>query len=125
MSKSNLRSFRFSDEVAGILEAQQGSSLNDKFENLVLRCFWEREQIEKQIAQQKKTLADLQERVNKKRDELYNFDSLFRDRQQLTKEFSRLGTVIADYTEKLKADSVTQNSAPISGQLEQKCVTSA
>ena len=34
--KSNLRSFRYSDEIAAILEAQEGNSLNEKFESLVL-----------------------------------------------------------------------------------------
>jgi hypothetical protein len=38
--KSNLRSFRYTDEVAAILEAQEGNSLNEKFESLVLFCFY-------------------------------------------------------------------------------------
>jgi len=41
--KSNLRSFRYSDEIAAILEAQEGASLNEKFESLVLFCFYKLE----------------------------------------------------------------------------------
>ena len=36
--KTNIRSFRYSDRVAEILEASEGDTLNEKFENLVLFC---------------------------------------------------------------------------------------
>ena len=38
-SKPNIRSFRYSDRVADILEQQPGDSLNAKFEALVLTCY--------------------------------------------------------------------------------------
>ena len=38
-AKNNIRSFRYSDRVAEILEAMEGDSLNAKFENLVLFCY--------------------------------------------------------------------------------------
>ena len=38
-NKNNLRSFRYSDRVAEILEGFAGDSMNAKFENLVLFCF--------------------------------------------------------------------------------------
>ena len=37
--KTNIRSFRYSDRVAEILEASEGNTLNEKFENLVLFCY--------------------------------------------------------------------------------------
>lgn len=37
-AKSNIRSFRYSDRVAQILESMEGDSLNAKFENLVIFC---------------------------------------------------------------------------------------
>lgn len=37
--KNNIRSFRYSDEVAEILENMEGASLNEKFENLVRACY--------------------------------------------------------------------------------------
>lgn len=37
--KNNIRSFRYSDEVAEILEGMEGSNLNEKFENLVRTCY--------------------------------------------------------------------------------------
>lgn len=64
--KSNLRSFRYSDEVAAILEQQPGKSFNDKFEQLVLRCFYElpaiehrKKELEAQIQQRREELQDV------------------------------------------------------------------
>ena len=37
-TKNNIRSFRYSDRVAQILESVEGDSLNAKFENLVIFC---------------------------------------------------------------------------------------
>ncbi|MBE7724524.1 MAG: hypothetical protein E7244_08870 [Enterocloster citroniae] len=37
-TKNNIRSFRYSDRVAQILESMEGDSLNAKFENLVIFC---------------------------------------------------------------------------------------
>lgn len=72
MAKDNIRSFRFSGEVAAILEAQQGKSLNDKFETLVLYCHYavpqkqaELARIQKDIERQRKTLQDLQNATRK------------------------------------------------------------
>lgn len=51
MTKSNLRSFRFSDDVARILDRFEGKSLNDKFENLVRFCFFKVPEVEKELRQ--------------------------------------------------------------------------
>lgn len=48
-AKTNIRSFRYSDEIAAILEAQPGDSLNAKFEDLVRTCFLELEEKQKQL----------------------------------------------------------------------------
>ena len=37
-TKNNIRSFRYSDRVAQILESMEGDILNAKFENLVIFC---------------------------------------------------------------------------------------
>lgn len=65
-TKSNIRSFRYSDETAAILEAQPGESLNAKFENLVKFCFSvldqrkeQLSQIDTQIAARRETLCNL------------------------------------------------------------------
>lgn len=65
-SKSNIRSFRYSDRVAEILEQQPGDSLNAKFEALVLRCYDELpetqqllDRLNKQIQAARIKLADI------------------------------------------------------------------
>ena len=40
-NKTNIRSLRFSDELAELIERQQGQNFTEKFENLVTRCVWE------------------------------------------------------------------------------------
>jgi len=57
MKKTNIRSFRYSDRVAEILEAQEGTSLNDKFENLVLFCFDRVPALEKRVNEIKKEIS--------------------------------------------------------------------
>lgn len=39
--KNNIRSIRFSDELAKLIDRQQGDTFTQKFENLVTRCVWE------------------------------------------------------------------------------------
>jgi hypothetical protein len=61
--KSNLRSFRYTDEVAVILEAQEGSSLNEKFESLVLFCFYK-------LESRKKDLQHIEAEIKRERERL-------------------------------------------------------
>ena len=41
MKKNNIRSIRFSDELAELIDRQIGNSFTEKFENLITRCVWE------------------------------------------------------------------------------------
>lgn len=63
--KTNLRSFRYSDEIAAILEAQKGNSLNEKFETLVLFCYYK-------VESRKKDLEEVERRIEQEREQLYN-----------------------------------------------------
>lgn len=65
--KKNIRSFRYSDEIADILADQQGENLNVKFENLVKTCFCELDRkqeelnrIESKIKEKRQMLCDLE-----------------------------------------------------------------
>lgn len=71
--KSNIRSFRYSDEVAAALEAQEGKNLNDKFENLVLFCYHT-------IEQRRQELEHVNEQIRRQREKLLE---LSRETQQL------------------------------------------
>ena len=65
--KNNIRSIRFSDELAELIDQQVGDTFTQKFENLITRCVWELpqkeeelRQIQKQIKQERQRLYDLQ-----------------------------------------------------------------
>lgn len=70
--KPNVRSIRFSDELAELIDQQVGNSFTEKYENLITRCVWELPQkeaelkrIQEEIQQERKRLADLQKRREK------------------------------------------------------------
>lgn len=61
--KRNIRSIRFSDELAGLIDRQQGENFTEKFENLVTRCVWE-------LPAREQELAQLEGRIREKRAQL-------------------------------------------------------
>lgn len=70
--KPNIRSIRFSDELAELIDQQAENTFTEKFEGLITRCVWELpkkeaelEQIKEQISQEKKQLAELRKRRKK------------------------------------------------------------
>lgn len=65
-NKNNIRSIRFSDELAEVIDRQEGDTFTQKFENLVTRCVWEipartseLKQLEKQIEEKRKQLRQM------------------------------------------------------------------
>ena len=125
--KSNIRSFRYSDEVAGILEAFTGNSLNEKFENIILYCFWERKRIDKEIAYRRKELDRLHEECREARDRLYEYRTFEAEKNRLSAALTRVVLDVIDYEEKLKAsmerDIVTQTDPGDPASMSIECVT--
>lgn len=73
-AKNNIRSIRFSDELAELIDRQQGSSFTQKFENLIVRCVWELpakedelKQIESRIKEKRKQLQEMTAQAEKLR----------------------------------------------------------
>ena len=66
-TKKNIRSFRYSDEVACILASQQGENLNAKFENLVKKCFCD-------LERRQEELDRIEERIKERRQKLYDLE---------------------------------------------------
>lgn len=62
-NKSNIRSIRFSDEMAELIDRQIGDTFTQKFENLITRCVWE-------LPAKEKELAEIQQRIESRRKEL-------------------------------------------------------
>lgn len=70
--KPNIRSIRFSDELAELIDRQAGDTFTQKFEGLITRCVWELpqkeaelEQIQEQIKQERERLTELRKRREK------------------------------------------------------------
>lgn len=61
--KNNIRSIRFSDEMAELIDRQQGDTFTQKFENLVTRCVWE-------LPEKEKELEQLEAKIKEKRKQL-------------------------------------------------------
>lgn len=48
-NKNNIRSIRFSDEMAELIDQQIGDTFTAKFESLITKCVWELPAKEKQL----------------------------------------------------------------------------
>lgn len=77
MAKTNIRSIRFSDELADLIDRQVGETFTQKFENLVTRCVWE-------LPQKEKELQKIQDQINQKRKELENLQRASRQLNELS-----------------------------------------
>ena len=49
MTKNNIRSIRFSDDIADMINRQAGETFTEKFERLVTSAYWELPQKQKEI----------------------------------------------------------------------------
>lgn len=101
--KNNIRSIRFSDELAELIDRQVGRTFTEKFENLITRCVWE-------LPQREKQLEDIQKRIDQERERLFNLQRateqlrmLERDIQSAQRDFAivqRRAKTIAEAAEK-------------------------
>lgn len=48
-NKTNIRSIRFSDEMAELINQQIGDNFTEKFENLIRQCVWEAPAAERKV----------------------------------------------------------------------------
>ena len=101
-AKNNIRSIRFSDELAELIDRQVGDTFTQKFENLITRCVWE-------LPQREKELALIQADIQREQNRLYNLQRateqlrmLERDLQQAKRDFelvARRAKAIAEVVE--------------------------
>ena len=84
-NKNNIRSIRFSDDIAELIERQQGDNFTQKFENLITRCVWE-------LPAKEEKLAQLEKQMQEKRELL----------RQMTTQAGELYMTINDLTSKVK-----------------------
>lgn len=75
-TKNNIRSIRFSDELAELIDRQVGDTFTQKFENLVTKCVWE-------LPNREKQLKDIEEQIKKERERLYRLEQATEQLRQL------------------------------------------
>ena len=86
-TKNNIRSIRFSDELADLIDRQQGKNFQQKFENLVTRCALELPEKEAEIAR-------LDEQRRAKLQQLRELDSKLRTKKSVFSSIDNLSTAI-------------------------------
>ena len=69
-NKNNIRSIRFSNELAELIDQQIGNTFTQKFENLITRCVWE-------LPEKERKLKQLDEEIRKKQNMLAEADSRY------------------------------------------------
>ena len=90
-NKNNIRSIRFSDELAELIDRQEGDTFTQKFENLVTRCVWE-------LPARTSELKLLEERIEEKQKQLRKMTAqageLHMTLNSLTRQMAELQTGI-------------------------------
>lgn len=103
MAKNNIRSIRFSDKLATLINQQVGDTFTQKFENLITRCVWEvpaaekrLEQIQEEIKREQQRLYDLQRAT----EQLRMLENDIRSAQRYFQIVERRAKQIAEAAEK-------------------------
>ena len=94
-SKNNIRSIRFSDQMAELIDQQIGDTFTAKFESLITKCVWELPAKEKEVER-------LDEQIRRKRQEIAVLSSrsakIINTISDLERKMQALDTAIFDYT---------------------------
>lgn len=95
--KNNIRSIRFSDELAELIDRQVGRTFTEKFENLVTRCVWELPQKEQELERLKQEIRQKQQQLQEMRNQAYKLSGTI---NQLFTKAKALENAIDQETEK-------------------------
>ena len=95
--KPNIRSIRFSDELAELIDRQVGRTFTEKFENLVTRCVWELPQKEQKLEQLKQEIRQKQQQLQEMKNQVYKLSGTI---NQLFTKAIALENAIDQETEK-------------------------
>lgn len=99
-TKNNIRSIRFSDELAELIDRQVGDTFTQKFENLVTRCVWE-------LPQKEEQLARIQANIQRERERLYNLQRATEQLRMLEQDLQRAKRDFELVTRRAKAIAET------------------
>ena len=94
-TKNNIRSIRFNDELAELIDRQIGDTFTQKFENLVTKCVWELPNREKQIKKERERLY----RLERATEQLRQLENDLKTTQHYFKFVERRAKAIAEAAE--------------------------
>ncbi len=77
--KVNIRSLRFTDEVADMIEHQVGENFSQKFENLVTRAFYELPAAEEELQRVNQQIAAKQFKLSELSKKAQRLESTIKD----------------------------------------------
>lgn len=90
--KNNIRSIRFSDELAELINRQVGRTFTEKFENLVTRCVWELPQAERQLDLINQEIIEKRKQLGRMAEKAYQMSKYL---QEVEKNLRELSVTIA------------------------------
>ncbi len=100
-TKPNIRSIRFSDELAELIDRQVGDTFTEKFEGLITRCVWELPQKEAELKRIQKEISEEMNRLYKFRkatEELRRLEQNIKSAEHYFKIIERQAKAIAEAT---------------------------
>lgn len=100
--KNNIRSFRYSDDVASILEGVEGRTLNEKFENLVRTCYIVLPEMERKIESANKRLEAMRS----------DYWELWRLKSKVQSKLESLDRLATDLDELVSMSEMVLSSRP-------------
>ena len=98
--KNNIRSIRFSDELAELINQQIGDTFTQKFENLITRCVWE-------LPQKEEELRRVQEQINRERRRLDEVREIARQLELLAQDLRYASIYVGNIVKRV--DTYTKN----------------
>lgn len=90
MAKNNIRSIRFSDELADLIDQQIGDTFTQKFESLIYRAFWELPAKEKELEEIKEQIVHEKQRLSRIQVAARQIFALERSIENLRHQFNRI-----------------------------------
>ena len=120
--KNNIRSIRFSDDLAELIDRQAGRTFTEKFEGLITRCVWE-------LPKKEQQLADIQRRIDQEQERLFNLQKATEELRRLEQDIQSAQRCFAIVERRAKAiaeaaeQDVTQSEAPAPLVAAGSCVT--
>lgn len=120
--KNNIRSIRFSDDLAELIDRQAGRTFTEKFEGLITRCTWE-------LPKKEQQLADIQKRIKQEQERLFSLQKATEELRQLEQDIQSAQRYFAIVERRAKAiaeaaeKDVTQTGAPAPLAAGHGCVT--